>query len=34
FHGAIGHEDVLSDYCEHQQLKRRHSLSHCNKLFA
>jgi REP element-mobilizing transposase RayT len=34
FHGAIGHEDVLSDYCEHQQLKRRHNLSHCNKLFA
>ena len=34
FHGAIGHEDVLSDYCEHQQLKRRQNLSHCNKLFA
>jgi hypothetical protein len=34
FHGAIGHEDVLSDYCENQQLKRRQNLSHCNKLFA
>jgi hypothetical protein len=34
FHGAIGHEDVLSDYCEHKQLKRRQNLSHCNKLFA
>ena len=34
FHGAIGHEDVLSDYCEHQQLKRRQNLSHCNKLFS
>jgi len=34
FHGAIGHEDALSDYCEHQQLKRRQNLSHCNKLFA
>ncbi|WP_155866762.1 hypothetical protein [Colwellia sp. PAMC 21821] len=33
-HGAIGHEDVLSDYCEHQQIKRRQNLSHCNKLFA
>jgi len=34
FHGAVGHEDVLSDYCEHQHLKRRQNLSHCNKLFA
>ncbi|WP_085304841.1 transposase [Colwellia polaris] len=34
FHGAIGREDVLSDYCEHQQLKRRQNLSHCKKLFA
>ncbi|MBA6364496.1 transposase [Colwellia sp. BRX8-4] len=34
FHGAVGHEDALSDYCEHQKLKRRQNLSHCNKLFA
>ncbi|TWX65399.1 transposase [Colwellia sp. C1TZA3] len=34
FHGAVGHEDVLSDYCRHQQLKRQQNLSHCNKLFA
>ena len=34
FHGAIGHEEALSDYCEHQQLKRRQNLSHCNTLFA
>jgi REP element-mobilizing transposase RayT len=34
FHGAIGHEDVLSDYCQHKKLKRRQNLSHCNKLFA
>ena len=34
FHGAIGREDVLSDYCEHQQLKRRQNLSHCKNLFA
>ena len=34
FHGAVGREEVLSDYCEHQQLKRRHNLSHCKKLLA
>ncbi|WP_085299821.1 transposase [Cognaticolwellia mytili] len=34
FHGAIGHEDVLSDYCQRNKIKRRHNLSHCNKLFA
>jgi hypothetical protein len=33
FHGAIGHEDVLSDYCEHNKIKRRQNLSHWNKLF-
>jgi REP element-mobilizing transposase RayT len=32
FHGAIGHEDVLSDYCEHQHLKRRCNVTYCNKL--
>ena len=34
FHGAVGRESALSDFCEHQHLKRRHNLSHCNKLFA
>jgi hypothetical protein len=32
FHGAIGHEAVLSDYYQHQQLKRRCNLHCCNKL--
>jgi REP element-mobilizing transposase RayT len=34
FHGAIGHEIALSDYCQHQQLKRRQNLSHCKQLFS
>ncbi|AZQ84609.1 transposase [Colwellia sp. Arc7-635] len=34
FHGAVGRETALSDYCEHQDFKRRQNLSHCNKLFA
>lgn len=34
FHGAIGHGDVLTNYCEHQGLKRRQNLSCCEKLLA
>ena len=34
FHGAVGREAALTDFCEHQHLKRRQNLSHCNKLFA
>lgn len=34
FHGAIGHDDVISDYCKHQSLKRRQNLSCCQRLFA
>ena len=34
FHGAVGHSDVLSDYCEHKGLKRRTSVSCCDKLLA
>ena len=34
FHGAIGHSDVLTDYCQHQGLKRRQNLSCCEKLLA
>jgi len=34
FHGAVGHGDVLSDYCEHKGLKRRASVTCCDKLLA
>ena len=34
FHGAIGHSDVLADYCQHQGFKRRQNLSCCEKLLA
>ncbi len=32
FHGAVGHGDVLADYCEHKGLKRRTNVSCCDKL--
>jgi REP element-mobilizing transposase RayT len=34
FHGAIGHSEALSDFCQHQQLKRRQNITCCKKLFA
>jgi REP element-mobilizing transposase RayT len=34
FHSAVGHSDVLSDYCEHKGLKRRTNVSCCDKLLA
>ena len=34
FHGAVGHEQVLTDYCQHQHLKQRGNLGLCNKLLA
>ena len=34
FHGAIGHRDVLANYCQHQGLKRRQNLRCCEKLLA
>ena len=34
FHGAIGHSDTLSDYCQRHGLKRRQNLSCCEKLLA
>ncbi|MBU2870404.1 transposase [Colwellia sp. E2M01] len=34
FHGAVGHEDELSDFYEHQALKRRCNLNRCNQLLA
>ena len=33
FHGAVGREAALIDYCEHHDFKRQQNLSHCNKLF-
>jgi REP element-mobilizing transposase RayT len=34
FHGAVGHAEVLSDFCKHQALNRRTTLGVCNKLLA
>ncbi|MBU2924623.1 transposase [Colwellia sp. 1_MG-2023] len=34
FHGAVGHEQVLSDFYGHQQAKRRSNISCCQKLLA
>jgi REP element-mobilizing transposase RayT len=34
FHGAVGHSDVLTDYCEHKGLKRRMNINYCDKLLA
>ena len=34
FHGAVGHEDVLTDFQMHQNLKRRPNLANCEKLLA
>lgn len=34
FHGAVGHSDVLTEYCEHKGLKRRTNVSCCDKLLA
>jgi REP element-mobilizing transposase RayT len=34
FHGAVGRESVLSEFCQHQHLKRRCNLNSCNKLLA
>ena len=34
FHGAVGHSDVLTNYCEHQGLKRRANVNCCDILLA
>jgi len=34
FSGAVGSPDLLSDYYQHQKLKRRHQLSNCQKLLS
>lgn len=33
-HGAVGHIENLTQYCQHQQLKKRANLSICQKLLA
>jgi len=32
FHGAVGHGDVLAEYCEHKGLRRRTNVGCCDKL--
>jgi hypothetical protein len=34
FHGAVGHEHVLQNFSNNQQLKRRPNLSSCKRLLA
>jgi len=34
FHGAVGHAEALADFCLHQNIKRRHNVSCCQKLFS
>ncbi|PAJ76319.1 transposase, partial [Pseudoalteromonas sp. NBT06-2] len=34
FKGAVGRPNALSGYCEHLEIKRRTSFSHCEKLLA
>jgi hypothetical protein len=32
FHGAVGHEQAINDYCEHQHFKRRSNVKSCKTL--
>lgn len=34
FHGAVGHVGVLTEFCQHQQLKKRATVSICQRLLA
>ena len=34
FHGAVGHSDVLTDFCHHQHIQRRASIGASTQLFA
>lgn len=34
FHGAVGHEDALTAYAQHHELKRRQNVICCEKLFS
>ncbi|WP_057831047.1 transposase [Colwellia sp. TT2012] len=34
FHGAVGKPEALTEFCQHQHLKKRAAVSACQKLFA
>ncbi len=34
FHGAVGNPEALTEFCQHQHLKKRAAMSVCQKLFA
>lgn len=34
FHGAVGHAQSLTEFCQHQQLKKRTNVTICQKFFA
>lgn len=34
YHGAVGHVDVLTESCQHLQLKKRATVSICQRLLA
>jgi len=34
FHGAVGHTQALTEFCQHQKLKKRANVSICRKLLA
>ena len=34
FHGAVGNAEALTEFCQHQHLKKRAAVSVCQKLFA
>ena len=34
FHGAVGNAEALTEFCQHQHLKKRATISVCQKLFA
>ena len=34
FHGAVGNPEALTEFCQHQHLKKRAAVSVCQKLFA
>jgi hypothetical protein len=34
FHGAVGNSQALADFCQHQHLKKRSTVSICNRLLA
>lgn len=34
FHGAVGHTQALTEFCQHQKLKKRAAITNCTKLLA